>query len=187
MNLTNAPVIARGSQRICYQHPTDPTKCIKINIDATGKQQKREQTYFQKLTRRQIPFRHLAVYYGTTDTQQGVGLVFEHIRDYDGSRSISLDTYIRSNGMHQVPIALEAMKAHFSRWNIITCDMSLKNFLVRRVSSEAVELVMIDGIGNREAIPLSSYVSTLGRIKMKRRWKRFDAKLQAFAGGTSPV
>jgi hypothetical protein len=178
INLNDAMLIARGSQRACYQHPDDPGKCIKVNFHPDGKQQQREYRYFIHLRRRGIPFRHIPAFYGTIETDLGTGLLFERISDHDGTTSASLDAYVKREGMKDIPAALQAMKTHFLEWNIITCDMSLNNFMVRRNAEDGIEIVMIDGVGNREAIPLSSVLTIFGRMKMQRRWTRFERKLE---------
>jgi len=186
VDLTNARVLARGSERICYLHPEDPGKCIKVAIAPGSRQQQRELQFFRRLARRGGGWQHIPRFHGTVDTSLGTGLVVSRVRDYDGATSADLDSFIQRGETQGFPPALEQLKACFRERNIITCDMSLKNFLVRRLSPTTNELVMVDGLGNREFIPLASWLPAWGRMKMKRRWKRFDRKLST-TGSSSAI
>jgi hypothetical protein len=118
-------------------------------------------------------------FFGVVETNLGLGLVFSYITDHDGQRSLDVARFVAKHGTQGVADAFRQLKAHFDRWSIITCDMSFDNFLVRRSSPESIEIVMIDGLGNRDFIPVASYIELFARAKMTRRWKRFAAKLAA--------
>ena len=182
-----ATPLARGRERACYPDPRNPARIIKVCHEPAGKQQRRELRYFRHLARRGVPWRHLPAFHGAVETDRGTGLVFDLVRDYDGRPSPHLEAFIAADGLQGIAGALAELKAHYARWNIITCDMSLGNFLVRRTAPETIELVMIDGVGNREFIPFSSAIAALGRVKMRRRWRRFDRKLERRFGLRPPA
>jgi hypothetical protein len=54
-----------------------------------------------------------------------------------------------------------------------------KNILLQRESPTAGRLVVIDNVGNSDFIPLSHYIALLGRRKIRRKWRRFEADLAA--------
>jgi hypothetical protein len=174
--------ISKGSERTCYVHPQEPSLCIKVeNPECPGsKQQKREKRYFGRLKKRGVPWVHTPAYYGTINTTMGKGLVFSAVRDYDGSISSTLGDFVDGCCAECIRAELEKMKSFFFKWSIVTCDMSLNNFLVQWTTPEEKKLVMIDGLGTREFIPLSQVSALMSKIKMRRRWRKFDRKLERF-------
>ncbi len=186
IELTDSCRISRGSERTCYIYPGQPEKCIKVeNPDSCkSRQQAREKVYFSRLARKRVPWEHIPAYYGTVDTNMGKGLVFSLIRDFDGSISRNLKETIEQRGLSDIGPDMERLKAFFYEWSIITCDMSLTNFLVQWIRPDMKKVVMIDGLGNREFVPLSNLCASMAAVKMRRRWRRFDRKLARLYSST---
>ncbi len=180
VELSDASIIARGSERTCYIYPGQTHKCIKVrNSDSSySKQQQREEKYFSRLRKRKIPWEHTPAYYGPVDTSLGRGLVFSLVRDFDGRISKNLADTIKQGGVSDIGADLQKLKVFFYKWSILTCDMNLTNFLVQWMSPDKKRLVMIDGLGNREFIPISEICAFMSAVKMRRRWRRFDRKLE---------
>jgi len=187
IQLAECRVMGAGTERTCFLHPFDSGKCIKVARSRAGRQHRREWSYFEALSRRGVPWRHLPAYHGAVDTDQGTGLVFSLVRDFDGNISTSLKAFADAHGIGRIRPALEELEAFFSHWRIITCDMNLNNFLVQRPDPETLVLVMIDGLGNREFIPVSSLFAFAYRSKMKRRWRRMENKLNRLYGAPNHV
>jgi hypothetical protein len=177
ISLMGAVMIARGTERACYVHPGDPTMCIKVSTTSRGRQQQRERRYFRALVRRNVRSRHIVEHHGEVETEHGLGLVFSLVRDYDGAVSSDVTTFVQAHGTRGIAEAFEALRGDLLAHCIIACDMSLENFLVRRTAPDAFEIVMVDGLGNREFIPISSLFECCARLKMRRRWKRFARKI----------
>jgi len=177
LDISNAEVIASGKERTCYIHPLDPHKCIKVKKTTASKQHERERRYFQRLSRRNLPWIHVPAFYGTVETNFGPGNVFSMVRDFDGSISRDLRCMAGQIDHDRIIAAAEELKQYFIKWHIITCDMNPGNFLIQRLSPETFRMVMIDGVGNREFIPVSTYCFWMCRWKMRRRWRKFDGKL----------
>lgn len=60
--------------------------------------------------------------------------------------------------------------------NIICCDLSTSNIL--KVKNEKVEkLVVIDGFGYSELVPLCEYVRLIGRKKIERQWDKLENRI----------
>lgn len=171
--------ISSGSERTCYEYPGDSMKCIKVkNPDCVvSRQQEREERYFRNLKNRKISWTHLPEFYGAVETNFGRGLVFSLVRDYDGRISKNLEQTITREKPGYIKNEIEDLKVYFRRWSIITCDMNLTNFLQQKLDAANRRLVMIDGLGNREFIRISETCSWMTRVKMRRRWRRFDNKL----------
>jgi len=176
-NMHHAKKISEGKERICYTHCHDPAKCIKVKKSAHGRQHLREFQYYRRLVRQNISMLHLPDFHGTVDTNMGMGLVFSLVQNYDGTIAKNLKIHIATYGTGGIAEAMRRLQSAFMEAKIITCDVSLDNFLVRHLTPETFELVLIDGVGNREFIPVSSHFACLARIKMRRRWNRLNRKL----------
>ncbi len=186
VKLTDFYRIARGSERTCYIYPGQPHKCIKVeNPDCCkSKQQAREEACFSRLIQRKVPWEHTPVYYGVVNTNLGRGLVFSLIRDFDGQISRNLQETIEQRGISDIGPDMARLKTFFYKWSIITCDMNLTNFLVQWIRPGKKKVVMIDGLGNREFIPVSEVCAFMSAVKMRRRWRRFDRKLARLYSST---
>ena len=89
----NTDPIGKGKERACFVHPDDPQKAIKIQIDDTSAQTRREIRFYQKRQNRDgCP--HIPNFYGLCETNLGQGIVVELIRDQDGEVSRPLNWYL---------------------------------------------------------------------------------------------
>ena len=58
--------------------------------------------------------------------------------------------------------------------NIIICDLHAGNMMVYcNKEGKLKRLIVIDGFGSPEAIPLAKYIPFFGRRKMDRQWEKF--------------
>jgi len=89
-------LLAIGNNRRCYYHPDDRNLCVKVvHPDIGEKVNNREKKYYQLLQKRDISWDRLARYQGAVATDQGEGLVFDVVRDYDGSIAKTVDHYLK--------------------------------------------------------------------------------------------
>lgn len=91
LQITTEP-IGEGQERICYLHPEDPDKIIKLQKGESNKQTRRELELYRRLLRRKgTDYSQLPRYYGKVVTNLGEGFVTDLIQDYDGGISNSLE------------------------------------------------------------------------------------------------
>jgi hypothetical protein len=87
LTITGDP-IGEGQERICYRHPEDPDKIIKLQKGSSDKQTRRELELYRRLARRKnTDYSQLPRYYGKVKTNLGEGFVTDLIRDYVRWRS----------------------------------------------------------------------------------------------------
>lgn len=170
--------IGRGLHRECYTHPTESNKCIKINYNVGADiETNREIKYYNHLTKRHIIWDSLSKYYGSVETNLGVGHVFDLIRDENNEISTSLETFIKQNRLNpqeleELVIALKNLKASLCKNRIITMTIKTKNILYQRKSS-GNRLVIIDNIGNAKLIKIDNYCNWFAQRAIIRKWERF--------------
>lgn len=71
-------LIGRGTHRLCYQHPRDNSRCIKVLSRRPPRRDQlravqRELDMYRRLQQRQIDWSMLARYHGPVETTRGEG------------------------------------------------------------------------------------------------------------------
>lgn len=180
-NITYLPeenYLGRGAHRKCYIHPTEPQKCIKVNYNVGADiETNREIKYYKHLTERNITWDSLSRYYGTVETNLGMGHIYDLIRDENNSISTSLETYIQQKNLDQkqlnnLALALHNLKTSLCDNRIITMTIKSKNILYQQ-RSDGNRLVIIDNIGNARFVQIDSYCNWFAQRSIARKWQRF--------------
>lgn len=172
-------VIGRGDERICYQHPDDPTHCVKLSRREKAKQTRRELRYFRRLQRQGVPFTLIPDFFGVVKDTDVIGIEQQLILDDQGKRPPNVAEYLATPLTPQQAerfwAGLAALKTYLLTYNVVPCDLVMSNLLVIE-RAEATTIMLIDGLGASELIPLPEYIPWLGRRKIRRKWARFVAK-----------
>lgn len=185
IELNDSYLVGTGTNRSCYQHPNDKSKCVKVTISGDFTESNREKKYYKFLEKRDVSWEMLAKYYGTVETNMGEGLVFEIVRDEDGEVSQPLIHYFSSENLTDTlkePMKkLQTLKKYLLNERIIVKDLSLANILYQKRDSSDDRLIIIDGVINNDFIPISTYVDYFTKRKIHRRWisfiKHFEARI----------
>lgn len=119
----------------------------------------------------------LTKYYGTVETNQGTGYVYEFVRDYDGNPSRSLRDILEERNAHPtdaniqlVDKALRVFKRELFADPILTTDMDPENFMVQRLSSDTITIRCIDNMGSHSSWPLDLYIPGLLQRRVRNNW-----------------
>ncbi|MCE0733813.1 hypothetical protein LWH48_13620 [Halomonas sp. G15] len=178
-DLRNWKVIGRGDERICYQHPNDIGRCIKLSRREKAKQTLRELRYFRYLQRRRVPFTLIPEFFGVVEYEDFIGIEQQLVLDDQGKLPPNVADYLTTpltpEQVNHLWAGLCALKAYLLAYNVVPCDLVMSNLLVIE-RSDATTVILIDGLGSSEFIPLSDYVPWLGRRKIRRKWARFMEK-----------
>lgn len=175
-DFTKWPVIGRGNERVCYQNPDDPSRCIKVSRKGRAKQSVREIRYFQYLVKRNIAFTHIPRFYAVVQTDEYLGIEQERVLDSQGNQPPDLRHYLRHplSDRQQKAFwqAMVTLKEYLLQYNVIPCDLVMSNMLVIE-ENEHTKVIMIDGFGGAEWVPLANYSRFLGHRKIERKWRKF--------------
>lgn len=180
-------ILGLGNERICFIHPSDPSKCIKVNQpNVVHRNQNKIETYYlNKLKKRAVPFTHLADFYGEIDTDWGRGLVFERVLDCDGSPSPRFDQAIENGLISKVqslPL-LQELKNYLLDNAVYIGDCNQDQLLLQRTQS-GYRLKVIDGLGTRNyglKLKLLSNILWYARFKIRAKWPVMLRKYQRHA------
>jgi hypothetical protein len=169
-------LIGEGRNRKCYLHPEDLNLCIKISFKRGQRSAAREINYLKRLHKRGKSFAMIADYGGKIQTSEGTGALFQLIRDGDGSISKNLEYYLalHNNDITVRMIALiENLRKYLIEEYILISDLDLDNILVQKDTFGNFKLIVIDGIGDNNQIPLLEYIKPLGMKRSSKKWDLF--------------
>ncbi len=183
-DLHSALPLGEGNERICYLHPDDKYKIIKVTKQASnGRNQNQiEKIYLQELQQRKVPLQFIPSVYSWMNTSKGKGLVFDRIMNDDESPLLSLAECLQRKLIcwSDANQLLSELYEYLHRYSIIFADVGLNN-LVCYKQNNTWQLAIIDGLGARR-LGLKFYIyrkfHLLARIKLKRQWKIFLKKLE---------
>jgi hypothetical protein len=187
-----------GGTRFCYQDPEHPDRCIKVlRPDRTGEARKaratnwkrvlppsafddqvKELRAYREILARRDPaiWRHVPEFFGTVDTDQGVGIVTRLFRNADGSWPRNLE--------QQLPEGIDpALKAGIDEFTgflldraLVTRDLLPHNLIAVRHEDGSYQVLVVDGIGNADFIPLATWSRFFGRLKVGRKIRKFERR-----------
>ncbi|MEL7045319.1 MAG: YrbL family protein [Pseudomonadota bacterium] len=183
-----------GGTRYCFQHPEHANRCVKVlRPDRTGAARKLLRRDFKKfLPARYLDdqlkeikaynalmprasealWRHVPRYHGTVATDMGIGIVTQLMRNSDGSWPRNLEQMLPGG----VSPALQAGMDEFARavqeLRILSRNLLPHNIIAVR-EEDAYRVMLVDGIGNSELVPLSSYLDFFAARKTARKVARF--------------
>ena len=181
LDLSKASLVGKGSSRLCYVHPEDDRKCVKVIYTRRHEINPVEMKHYRRFQRRHVSWELMARPYGFVETSEGDGVVFSLARDYDGEISKPLEHYLSSGSSRdyqkQIRAALKEFKSFLFKDAIVVRELKLDNVLFQRISEKRGRLVLIDGVGNNQFLPLANYSRTFARRMLRRKWKQFEADL----------
>lgn len=203
--LASRQPFARGGNRLCFIDPDDASRCIKVRRpDFTLADCRRKKGFPKNLKplssfddsleefgvmqsfERHYPdsiFQHISRCYGFVDTDMGRGLSSELIRDSDGRISITLKQYVWERGYSDdCRAAVEQLCEHWLSHCVPSRDILVHNVVVQREIGEADEcirrLVVIDGLGSANLIPLRWQPRAVQRAKTQRKIANFHQRIE---------
>ena len=181
IDLSNIKPIGKGTNRLCFVHPKDKGKCIKITYSSDPSETENEIQYYHTLQKRDINWDFISKYYGSIETSEGKGEVFDLIRDYDGEISKTLSFYLqtaeKTQSITNPLVLLKMLKEYTLLENIVVKDLNTKNMLYQKINKNTAQLILIDGVSNNDFLFFSRYITFFTQKKIKRLWKRFENSL----------
>ena len=200
IKLSHLEPFAGGCKRNCYFHPEDENKVIKIippdkspevlhsqkfwirrlfhtpeSLDANRTEREKFERLRRKLGNLKEKIPYLVEFFGKAETDLGEGLVFEAIRNFDGTVSKSLTDACESGGYDQAKLlkALQSMTDTRGDATIYN-DVGKDNVVVQVLKSDCEDdpeykFWVVDGIQCRALIPITEYSESYARIRKAKK------------------
>ena len=201
MSLQQHTPFAVGGTRLCFVHPHDSNKCIKVlRHDRTPQarrkltkgikkfrpkkhwdDQRKELNAYQQLLQRdtEAVWYHIPEFFGSVKTDLGLGIVTQVFRSHDGNFPRNLEQEVPFG----IDDSLRAGLAEFKRWLrqelVVTRDLLPHNIIVVRESEEHCRLMIVDGLGNSEWIPVSTWFRSFARRKIERKIAKLENRVES--------
>jgi hypothetical protein len=199
LELSGLEPIALGHQRAVYQHPEAPHLLVKtMRPESVAKRWDASGQWAKRLPRTRQYFSYVREFkeyvaahvqpdaeppivriVGLVNTDVGLGLVCEKVRDARGGMAPTLHQCWLENGGEPAwaRAELEKFRDGLLRYNVIVGDLNASNLVYGSDSRGGPRLVMIDGFGEKNGIPLNSMWRRFNRHTIHRRYRRMLREL----------
>ena len=169
--------IGAGGHNATYIHPIDKTKCIKIPHTPDDGDVKKEMRYRRMCAKKLEKSRLVTEFFGTIETNLGLGYVFERVLDYNGKTSKDLKDFLPktrpdTQTLQRIWTILLNFKSDFLRENIAIVDTDITNFMVQEPAPGTFRVRIVDNIGTPVLIPLVYWFEFAAAWKARRYWNK---------------
>ena len=176
--------IGAGGHQATYIHPVDKTKCIKIPHTPDDGDVRKEMRYRKMCARKLENSRLVTEFFGTVETNLGLGYVFERVLDFNGKTSKDLKDFLPQTApdtqtLQRIWTILLNFKSDFLRENIAIVDTDITNFMVQEPAPGSYRVRIVDNIGTPVLIPLVYWFEFAAAWKAKRYWNKIVEWLAA--------
>ena len=207
INLDSIKPFAEGGNRMCFVHPDNPSRCLKVvhpglpskiknrkswykrfrSIESFDDNLREQKAYNQKALKNDDPnlWLHLARWYGMTETSIGIASETELIRNGDKIAE-SLETYLFREGITE---EIKASIEDFEQWlkdHLVLTKNLIPHNLVLDYQNDKIVIKIIDGLGSQAFIPLPNYSNFFAKRYINRRielmWSRIRWDLSGRKG-----
>lgn len=195
----------RGGNRLVFVDPRNAGRCIKVlrpdRLPGTKRREKGFPKNLKPLSAFDDNLQEIRVYerilrslgeqafdaiprtHGLVDTNFGQGLCCDLVRDDDGRISLSLKQYLWQHGRSaQLDATLRRFSARWCRLGVPSRNLLLHNMVIQCGGPRPQRLLVIDGLGWPDLLPLAWYWPALARRKAARRivllYQAVDALLE---------
>ncbi len=178
VNIQENDFIAEGLYQKCYRHPKNTNLCVKIEKkDIKQPRLENEINYSIKVSKKkwakfEYPF--YSKCYGAIETNLGKGYVFDLITDEDTHQVSKTMNYYLLNSNHQITdlelqTAFDKLISLMAKHRIIANDLWSTNICCKILKDKSIQLIIIDGLGHRDFLPLVDWFSFFAKKKINRR------------------
>ena len=207
INLEGITPFAKGGNRLCFVHPNNPNRCLKVvhpgllneikknkswykrlrSIKSFDDNLREQQAYNQKALRKGDPgiWSHLAKWYGMTETNIGMASETELITN-GGEIAETLEAYLFREGItEEIKLSIENFQSWLREHLILTKNLIPHNLVLGHENHKIV-IKIIDGLGSQAFIPLPNYSDFFAKRYVERRielmWSRINWDLSGRNG-----
>lgn len=204
IDLSGTSPFAKGYNRLCFRHPADPARCLKVvrpehkearyrrrswlrrrlgsnRLDDNLQELKAHQQFAIKklLARNQakLVWEHLPRFYGTTLTTLGPANDSELILNAEGNIAPTLEKLLREYGMcEELNSAINRFLDWLHHTHILTKNLLPHNLVVTDRSGR-LELFLVDGLGAPTIPQALARLPSWSEHYLRRKIQRFHQRV----------
>ena len=152
INLDDITPFAEGGNRMCFVHPNNPNRCLKVvhpgllekikknkswykkfrSLESFDDNLREQEAYNQKALKKDDPdmWTHLAKWHGMTETNIGMASETELITN-NGEIAETLETYLFREGItEEIKLAIEEFQTWLEKYLILTKNLIPHNLVI---------------------------------------------------------
>jgi len=207
INLEGMIPFAKGGNRLCFVHPNNPDRCLKVihpgllkkikenkswykrfrSLESFDDNLREQKAYNQRALKRDDPkiWLHLAKWHGMTETNIGMASETELIKN-DDEIAETLEAYLFREGItEEIKIAIEEFHTWLEEYLVLTKNLIPHNLVLSRQDNKII-IKIVDGLGSQAFIPAPNYSNFFAKRYVKRRillmWSRINWDLSGRKG-----
>ncbi len=193
---------SRGGNRLCFVHPGDSNRCIKVlrsdRLPAIKRSEKsfpknlksldafddnaQEMVVYEKIQKciGESAFELIPRCYGYLDTNLGAGLCSDMIRDDDGQIAITLKQYLWQYGKTaEILLCIEQFGQRWQELGMPSRNLLLHNIVIQCRNGVPDRLYVIDGLGWSDLFPIGYLLPSQARRKAGKKIRTLAMAIDA--------
>lgn len=174
------PVVATGAERICVRNLNNQFSCFKISKKIHSKETRREIKYFKFLKRKGVTSSFIPAFISDFETEEEIIIEQELIADHPEQDlfAFRVEEFVADASGRQLmelEKLFQELYTELKDKNVIISDLHAGNMMIYCDKAGNIKrLIVVDGFGSPEAIPLAKYFGYFGRKKIDRQWAKLD-------------
>ena len=207
IELNGITPFAEGGNRICFVHPNNSDRCLKVihkgllekikknkpwykkfrSLESFDDNLRERDGYNQKALKKNDPevWKHLAIWYGMKETSIGMASETELIRNGDEIAE-TLESYLSKNGLTiEIKNAIKDFQSWLREHLVLTKNLLPHNLVLKKENNKII-IKIIDGIGSHAFIPLPVLFRFFAKRYVEKRikllWSRINWDLSGKKG-----
>ena len=179
------PVVATGAERICVRNLNNQFSCFKISKKIHSKETRREIKYFKFLKRKGVTSSFIPAFISDFETEEEIIIEQELIADHPEQDlfAFRVEEFVADASGRQLmelEKLFQELYTELKDKNVIISDLHAGNMMIYCDKAGNIKrLIVVDGFGSPEAIPLAKYFGDFGRKKIDRQWAKFRRTFEA--------
>ena len=187
IDLTQAQFIGKGRNKQCYVHPEDPSRVVKISNPKSNpkelKKELREFTRLRKKNRKVTEKLLVPIYYGTVQTNEGIGYIFDRVSKECGAQYLTLNEFIAKDRptAGSVNKLLVKLYQDLRESAVIISELNSENILVisyDETQEKKSVFALVDGLGEGAFLKLTELHPYFARKKLYRKFQPFAEEVR---------
>ena len=203
LKLNGVNPVASGGHRLVFAHPEDPSLVLKVVRNEVRYENNQSLSIWRRYFQRYKHYNdfareateHIASYvatdtkppfvqqfYGFIETDMGLAAVSRAERDKEGEYALNLYQLLQQRKFDsEARRAFDDFASQLFANDIVVGDLRLENIVYSYdANRDEMHFVIIDGLGDKNGIPICSVSKTYNRLSKKKRIRRIRDQIATF-------